>query len=78
LLTAYHLVLEVGRYNSPERIIEDCNARYDETLELSSQGWHEGKQDCTTLHSSGNRLTYFVYTDIFVYTKSKEVIKGVR
>lgn len=45
LLTAYHLGIEVGRYISLERIIEDSKERYYETLEQSSQGWHEGKHD---------------------------------
>lgn len=45
LLTAYHLGIEVGRYISLERIIEDNKERYYETLEQSSQGWHEGKHD---------------------------------
>lgn len=45
LLTAYHLGLEVGRYVSLERIIEENKERYYETLQQSSQGWHEGKHD---------------------------------
>jgi Fic family protein len=45
LLTAYHLGLEVGRYISLERIIEENKERYYETLQQSSQGWHEGKHD---------------------------------
>ena len=45
LLTAYHLGLEVGRYISLERLIEEHKARYYETLQQSSQGWHEGKHD---------------------------------
>ncbi|MBU0714167.1 MAG: Fic family protein [Verrucomicrobia bacterium] len=45
LLTAYHIGIEVGRYISLERIIEDNKARYYETLQESSQGWHEGKHD---------------------------------
>ena len=45
LLTAYHLGIEVGRYVSLERLIEDNKERYYETLELSSQGWHDGKHD---------------------------------
>lgn len=45
LLSCYHLDLEVGRYISLERTIEDNKERYYETLELSSQGWHEGKHD---------------------------------
>jgi len=45
LLTAYHLGLDVGRYVSLERIIEENKARYYETLQQSSQGWHDGKHD---------------------------------
>jgi Fic family protein len=45
LLQCYHLGLEVGRYISLERLIEQNKARYYETLEESSRGWHEGKHD---------------------------------
>ena len=45
LLQWYHLGFEVGRYISIERIIEQNKDRYYETLEQSSQGWHEGKHD---------------------------------
>lgn len=45
LLQCYHLGYEVGRYISIERIIEQSKDRYYETLEQSSQGWHEGKHD---------------------------------
>ena len=45
LLQCYHLGYEVGRYISIERIIEQSKDRYYETLEHSSQGWHEGKHD---------------------------------
>ncbi len=45
LLQSYHLGFEVGRYISLERLIEDNKDRYYETLEQSSQGWHEGKHD---------------------------------
>jgi Fic family protein len=45
LLTCYHSGLEVGRYISLERLIEQNKERYYETLEQSSQGWHEGKHD---------------------------------
>ncbi|MBN2467760.1 MAG: Fic family protein [Deltaproteobacteria bacterium] len=43
LLQNYHMGFEVGRYISLERLIEQNKARYYETLERSSQGWHEGK-----------------------------------
>lgn len=45
LLQCYSLGLEVGRYISLERLIEQNKERYYETLEQSSQGWHEGKHD---------------------------------
>lgn len=45
LLQCYHLGFEVGRYVSLERIVEQHKERYDETLEQSSAGWHQGKHD---------------------------------
>jgi Fic family protein len=45
LLTCYHSGLEVGHYISLERLIEQNKERYYETLEQSSQDWHEGKHD---------------------------------
>ncbi len=45
LLQLYHLGFEVGRYVSIERLIEDSKERYYETLEQSSQEWHEDKHD---------------------------------
>lgn len=45
LLQCYRLGFEVGRYISLERLIEQNKERYYETLEQSSQGWHEGKHD---------------------------------
>ena len=45
LLQCYSLGYEVGRYVSLERLIEQNKERYYETLEQSSQKWHEGKHD---------------------------------
>ncbi|MDO8675565.1 MAG: Fic family protein [Candidatus Omnitrophota bacterium] len=45
LLQCYTLGYEVGRYISLERLIEQNKERYYETLQQSSQGWHEGKHD---------------------------------
>ena len=45
LLQCYHLGLEVGRYISLERLIEQSKERYYETLKLSSQAWHQGKHN---------------------------------
>jgi len=56
LLQLYHLGYEVGRYISIERIIEESKDRYYETLELSSQGWHEGK------HDPWPYINYLLYT----------------
>lgn len=45
LLQSYQLGFEVGHYISIERLIEQNKDRYYETLEISSQGWHEGKHN---------------------------------
>jgi fido (protein-threonine AMPylation protein) len=45
LLQCYHQGIEVGRYISLERLIEQNKERYYETLNLSSQGWYEGTHD---------------------------------
>jgi Fic family protein len=45
LLQCYQLGFEVGRYISLERLIEQHKDRYYETLEQSSQGWHQGQHD---------------------------------
>jgi len=45
LLQCYHQGIEVGRYISLERLIEQNKERYYETLKASSQGWHEGRHN---------------------------------
>lgn len=45
LLQAYQAGMEVGRYISLERLIEQNKERYYETLEQASQGWHESRHD---------------------------------
>ena len=45
LLLLYRFDYQVGRYISLERIFEESQASYYESLERSSQGWHEGKHD---------------------------------
>ena len=45
LLACYHCGLEVGRYISLERLIEENKERYYEVLEQSSQRWHDAKHD---------------------------------
>jgi Fic family protein len=44
-LLLYQFDYAVGRYISLERIIEDTKEGYYETLEASSQGWHQGQHD---------------------------------
>lgn len=45
LLLLYQFDYAVGRYISLERIFEESKEGYYETLEASSQGWHEGQHD---------------------------------
>ena len=61
LLQCYHVGLEVGRYISLERLIEQNKERYYETLKLSSQGWHEGR------HDPWPYINYLLYTLIEAY-----------
>lgn len=45
LLMLYQADYQVGRFISLERVIEQSKESYYETLQKSSQNWHEGKQD---------------------------------
>ena len=45
ILQLYKLGIEIGKFISIERIIEENKERYYETLEESSRMWHEGKND---------------------------------
>ncbi len=45
LLLLYQAGHEVGRFISLERLIEGSRETYYESLQRSSEGWHEGKQD---------------------------------
>jgi Fic family protein len=49
----YHADYTVGRFISLERIFEESKESYYETLEASSQGWHEGA------HNIAPWLDYF-------------------
>jgi Fic family protein len=61
LLLCYHQGLEVGRYISLERLIEQNKERYYETLKLSSEGWHEGK------HNPWHYINFLLYTLLEAY-----------
>lgn len=45
LLLLYHFDYRVGRFISLERLFEESRETYYETLEASSQKWHEGAHD---------------------------------
>jgi Fic family protein len=45
LLAAYRHGLEVGRFISLERLIEESKDDYYDTLRRSSEGWHAGRHD---------------------------------
>jgi len=66
LLQLYHLGYEVGRYISIERIIEQNKDRYYETLEQSSQGWHDRK------HDPWPYINYLLFTVKAVYLEFEE------
>jgi Fic family protein len=66
LLQGYHLGYEVGRYISLERLIEENKERYYETLEQSSQGWHEGK------HNPWPYVNYLLYIFKSAYKEFEE------
>lgn len=61
LLSLYHLGFEAGRYISLERLIEESKGRYYETLQQSSQRWHEGS------HNPWPYVNYLLYTLKDVY-----------
>jgi len=75
LLQCYHLGYEVGRYISLERLIEQNKERYYETLEQSSEGWHQGK------HDPWPYINFVLYTLRTAYREFEErvgQIKGPR
>ncbi len=45
VLALYHHGVEVGRYISLERLIEESKEDYYAVLQASSTGWHDGKHD---------------------------------
>lgn len=66
LLQCYHLGFEVGRYISLERTIEQNKERYYETLELSSEGWHQGK------HNPWHYINFLLYILKTAYQEFEE------
>ncbi|MFH1859477.1 MAG: Fic family protein [bacterium] len=72
LLQCYHLGYEVGRYISIERIIEQNKDRYYETLEQSSQGWHEGE------HNPWHYINYILFILKTAYREFEERVGQLR
>lgn len=72
LLLLYHFDFQVGRYISLERIFEESKETYYETLEASSQKWHQGKHDCFPW------LNYFWGVLIRAYNEFEERVGTIR
>jgi Fic family protein len=72
LLQCYHLGLEVGRYISLERIIEQNKDRYYEILEQSSYQWHEGQ------HNVWPYINFILYTIKTGYKEFEERLKSLK
>lgn len=68
LLNCYHIGIEVGRYISIERLIENHKERYYETLEESSFKWYEGK------HNPWSYLNFLLFIINSGYKEFKERI----
>lgn len=66
LLLLYHFDYEVGRYISLEKVIEDSKESYYETLQKSSIGWHENRNDIFPW------INYFLGVMIKVYKELEE------
>jgi Fic family protein len=72
LLSLYHLGFEAGRYISMERIIEQSKERYYETLQQSSQQWHEGR------HDPWPYINYLLYTLKELYQEFERRVGEIR
>lgn len=72
MLLLYHFDYQVGRFISLERIFEESKESYYETLEVSSQGWHENK------HNVMPWLNYFWGTLLRAYKEFEERVGTIR
>lgn len=72
LMLLYHFGYEVGRYISLERIVEATKEGYYETLEASSQGWHDSRHDPMPW------LEYFWGTLLRAYREFEERVRQIR
>jgi Fic family protein len=67
----YHFDYTVGRFISLERIFEESKQSYYETLEASSQGWHEAA------HDSAPWLDYFWGALLSAYKEFEERVGSI-
>jgi Fic family protein len=72
VLTLYHHGIEVGRYISLERLIEESKEDYYAVLQASSTGWHEGKHDLLPW------LNYFLAVVRRAYSQFEERVGEVK
>jgi len=72
LLLLYQADFAVGRYISLERIIEESKETYYETLEASSQGWHDGR------HNPHPWLNYFWGMVLAAYKEFEQRVTAFR
>lgn len=72
LLLLYHFDIEVGRYISLERVIEESKETYYEVLEASSRGWHDGR------HDPHPWMTYFWGTLLAAYKEFEERVRAIK
>lgn len=72
LMLLYQFGYEVGRYISLERVIEQSKETYYETLEASSQDWHEGRHDVMPW------LNYFWGMLLRAYSEFRERMDALR
>ncbi len=68
----YHFDYQVGRYVSLERIFEESKQTYYETLEDSSQNWHEGN------HNVMPWLNYFWGVLLRAYREFEQRVGSIR
>lgn len=71
LLLLYHAGYEVGRFISLERLFEQTRKSYYDTLEASSQGWHDAG------HSVAQWMEYFWGVLIRAYKEFEERVGEV-
>jgi len=78
LLQLYHIGFDVGKFISFERIIEDHKDRYYETLEISSQKWHNGKHDPWTYIGYVLYILRLAYSEFMMRVEKIDVPRGAK